>query len=112
MAVVKDPSAESPGRLRSLASADVPVVMSSAAWRDYAVPATPYFVYVEGGHVQGEGSASGWEQILALLRDATDDRRQTDRGGDDVERVLASAGIGPEHPSLYPAGRPNGGDAP
>ena len=111
VAVVKDPSAESTARLRSLAPADVPVVMSSAAWRDYAVPATPYFVYVEGGQVQGEGSASGWEQILALLRDATEDRRQTEGDGDDVERVLASSGIGPGHPSLYPAGRPNGGDS-
>jgi hypothetical protein len=86
--------------------------MSSAAWRDYAVPATPYFVYVEGGHVHGEGSASGWEQILALLRDATEDRHHTEGEGDDAQRVLASAGIGPGHPSLYPAGRPNGGDSP
>ena len=111
VAVVKDPSAESPARLRSLAPADVPVVMSSAAWNDYAVPATPYFVYVEAGRVHGEGSASGWEQILALLRDATADRRDhEDAGGDDVERALASAGIGPDHPSLYPAGRPDGVD--
>jgi len=71
VAVVKDASAESPARLRSLSPAAVPVVVSSLAWRDYSVPATPYFVYLEAGRVQGEGSASGWEQILSLLRDVT-----------------------------------------
>jgi hypothetical protein len=112
VAVVRDPSAESPARLRALSPAGVPVVMSSAAWRDYAVPATPYFVYIDEGHVHGEGSASGWEQILSLLRDATADHAHRERGADEVERLLESAGIGPGHPSLYPAGRPNGGDSP
>jgi hypothetical protein len=108
--VVKDPSAESPARLRTLAPASVPVVMSSAAWRDYAVPATPYFVYLEGGRVLGEGSAAGWEEILSLLRDATADRQHQNGAVDQVERVLASAGIGPGHASLYPAGRPEADD--
>jgi hypothetical protein len=106
VAVVKDRDAESPGRLRELAPAAVPVVMSSEAWSDYAVPATPYFVYLEGGHVHGEGSASGWDQILSLLRDATADARPVSGGLDDVERALAAAGIGPGHPTLYPSGRP------
>lgn len=106
VAVVKDASAESPARLRALAPAAVPVVMSSAAWRDYAVPATPYFVYLEDGGVHGEGSASGWEQILSLLRDASDDNRSGSERADEVEQALAGAGIGPGHPSLYPAGRP------
>jgi hypothetical protein len=106
VAVVKDPGAESPARLRALAPGAVPVVMSSAAWRDYAVPATPYFVYLEGGRVQGEGSASGWEQILALLRDANADRRQESGRADEAEQALVAAGIGPGHPSLYPAGHP------
>jgi hypothetical protein len=105
VAVVKDTGAESPARLRALTPASVPVVMSSAAWRDYAVPATPYFVYLEGGRVQGEGSASGWDQILSLLRDARDDVRPVGQSADEVEQTLAAAGIGPEHPSLYPAGR-------
>lgn len=65
--VVKDPSAESPVRLRALASPSLPVVMSSAAWRDYGVPATPYFVYLEGGRVQGAGSVSAWEEIPSVL---------------------------------------------
>jgi hypothetical protein len=106
VAVVKDASAESSARLRTLAPASVPVVMSSAAWSAYGVPATPYFVYLEIGRVQGEGSASGWEQILTLLRDATADAAHHN-GGDDVERVLGAAGIGPGHPSLYPKGPPS-----
>jgi hypothetical protein len=109
VAVVKDARAESPARLQALAPTSVPVVMSSAAWRDYAVPATPYFVYVEGGHVQGEGSAGGWKQIVSLLRDATADAAHQN-GARDAEDALAAAGIGPGHPSLYPAGNPEGSD--
>jgi hypothetical protein len=108
VAVVKDARAESPARLRALAPTGVPVVMSSKAWKDYDVPATPYFVYVEGGRVQGEGSASGWRQIVSLLRDATADAVR--QNGDDVEDALAAAGIGPGHSSLYPGGNPEGGD--
>lgn len=110
--VVKDAAAESPARLRALTPAAVPVVMSSAAWRDYAVPATPYFVYLEGGRVQGEGSASGWDQILSLLRDARADARERAGSGDDVDQVLAAAGISAGHPSLYPAGRPGAAGQP
>lgn len=105
VAVVKDASAESPARLRSLVPTSVPVVMSSAAWRTYGVSATPYFVYLEAGRVHGEGSASGWKQILSLLRDATLDASHQNGGADDVERVLGAAGIGPGHPSLYPRGQ-------
>ncbi|HUA43940.1 MAG TPA: hypothetical protein VMA77_01855 [Solirubrobacteraceae bacterium] len=104
--VVKDADAESLARLRALAPAAVPLVLSSAAWRDYSVPATPYFVYLEGGRVQGEGSASSWDQIQSLLRDAYVDARQRNGSTDDVECALAGAGIDPGHPSLYPAGRP------
>ncbi|MHB1568058.1 MAG: thioredoxin domain-containing protein [Solirubrobacteraceae bacterium] len=106
VAVAKDANAESPSRLRALAPAMVPLVLSSAAWRDYSVPATPYFVYLEGGRVQGEGSAGGWEQILSLLRDADADVQHDGGRADAVADVLAAAGIGPDHPSLYPAGRP------
>jgi hypothetical protein len=109
--VVKDAKAESPARLRALAPTSVPVVMSSAAWRDYEVPTTPYFVYLEGGRVQGEGSASGWEQILSLLSDANGDG-QASAAVDGVEQTLAAAGIGPGHPSLYPARPPAGADQP
>jgi hypothetical protein len=109
VAVVKDPSAESPARLRELAPTSVPVVMSSGAWREYGVPATPYFVYLEAGQVQGEGSAAGWEQILSLLRDAGADHDARNGDSDEVERVLSAAGIGPDDPSLYPGRVRNGG---
>ena len=108
--VVKDATAESPVRVRALAPSGAPVVMSTAAWRDYAVSAFPYFVYLERGRVQGEGSASGFREILSLLGDATAEGWQTTGRADGVDQVLAGAGIGPGHPSLYPAGRPEEGD--
>jgi hypothetical protein len=111
--LTKDSSHESPARLRELAPGDIPVVMSSVAWSDYGVPAAPYFVYLEGGRVQGEGSASGWKQISSLLRDAIDDRaygRTGEARTGEVDRVLEAAGVGPGHPSLYPAGRPEATD--
>jgi hypothetical protein len=104
VAVVKGPSDESPARLRELAAPHVPVVVSSAAWADYGVPAAPYFVYAEGGRVQGEGSAGGWKQIASLLRDAIDDAGAGERRTGAVDQTLAAAGIGPGHPSLYPDG--------
>jgi hypothetical protein len=113
VAVTKDPSHESPSRLRGLAPTGTPVVMSSAAWNDYAVPAAPYFIYLEGGSILGEGSANGWAQISSLVRDAVEDL-DVARGGEartrDIDRVLATAGIGPGHPSLYPGASPEGAD--
>jgi hypothetical protein len=98
---------ERPRRLRELAPAGVPLVMSSRAFADYAVPGSPYFVLVDGG-VLGEGSASTWEALSSLVRDALEDERDA-RGGhrrtERMDEVLAAAGIGPGHPSLYP-GRP------
>jgi hypothetical protein len=75
MIVVKDRELESPSRLRELAPAGVPVVMSSKAWSDYGVPMSPYFMYVSGatGTVRSEGAASSWEQVRSLLRDAIED---------------------------------------
>jgi hypothetical protein len=119
VAVTKDRDRESPARLRELAPAAVPVVMSSAAWRDYEVPTSPYFVYVDGasGEVHGEGAASGWDQVASLLRDALDDAATAERanGGSSsaarasrIDRELDAAGIGPGHESLYPGSDPDG----
>jgi hypothetical protein len=98
--------------------------MSSAAWNDYGVPTTPYFVYVDGatGEIHGEGAAGGWPQVMSLLRDALDDvavatasEHGSAAGSGHRERVaradreLASAGIGPGHPSLYPTRLPGAG---
>jgi hypothetical protein len=113
VAVTKDPSHESPARLRELAPATVPVIMSSAAWQDYHVPAAPYFVYLERGRVHGEGSASSWAQIASLLRDAIDDAAHAGDGDSrNMDETLAAAGIGPRHPSLYPGREDASGQRP
>jgi hypothetical protein len=96
--VTKGSEREQPARVRELAPARVPVLMSSAAWREYGVPGAPYFVLVDGS-VQGEGVATTWRALSSLVGDAVADRRGT------VDETLAAAGIGPDHPSLYPAGR-------
>jgi hypothetical protein len=119
VAVVKDPSHERPTRLRELAPAEIPLVMSSQAWEDYGVPTSPYFVYIDGlsGRVYGEGAASSWEQVRSLLSDALDDLELMGAPGGEIrvsrspaaaralraEQELARAGVGPGHPSLYPS---------
>lgn len=90
---------ERPARLAALAPAGLPVVMSSRAWDDYGVPGAPYFVLVDGG-IRGEGVATGWPALASLVSDAIEDHR----GASSVDETLAAAGIGPEHPSLYPRG--------
>jgi hypothetical protein len=106
--VTKDPSHESPVRLAELAPPGVRVVMSSAAWSDYEVPASPYFVHVDaGGRLAGEGTAQRFDQLRSLLADAVADVADADRRGSRAralraEGELAAAGIGPGHPSLYP----------
>jgi hypothetical protein len=96
---------ERPARLRELAPAGVPVIMSSGAFADYAVPGSPYFVLVDGS-IRGEGSASSWEAVASLVSDAILDGREGPRGGEQraerMDEILAAAGIGPGHPSLYP----------
>lgn len=130
--VTKDPTHESPSKLRTLAPGGVPLVMSTAAWDDYAVPLSPYFIYVEGptGEVAGEGSAGHWAQVESLLSDALADAgpaagaedlqtsqavpasvggaRRADTAGRlaRMDAELGAAGIGPGHPSLYAGDHP------
>ena len=106
--VTHEADRESPARLRSLAPADVPVVMSSHAWEDYQVPAAPYFVLVDGS-VRGEGVATTWQALASLVRDAIEDQQHAQApasGGPQrarqIDQTLAAAGIGPGDPSLYP----------
>jgi len=96
--VTRGADREQPAKLRRLAPDAVPVVMSSQAWEDYGVPGTPYFVLVEDGAIKGEGVATTWSALASLVGDAVEDERGLD------ER-LAAAGVGPEHPSLYPGDR-------
>jgi len=76
--VTKGDEAESSTRLRTVAPADVPVVMSSTAWDAYAAGFAPYFAYVDGpsGQIVGEGMAATWDDLVKML-----------------ERALADAGI-------------------
>jgi hypothetical protein len=124
--VAKGPAEESPSTLRSLANAGtgrVEVVQSSAAWTDYDIPGSPYFVYVEAGVVTGEGSATTWPQVRDLMAQAVADGEQARRAagregpgtlpGDrdsipHIDQELLGAGIHPGHPSLYqsPDGAP------
>jgi hypothetical protein len=114
---------ERPARLRQVAPAGVPVVMSSQAWRDYDVPGAPYFVLVDQT-IRGEGAATSWTALTSLVTDAIEDARAAGdasresapdasarlavvpSGGTGralrVDRTLQDAGIGPDHPSLYP----------
>jgi hypothetical protein len=96
--VTRGADREQPAKLRRLAPDAVPVVMSSQAWQDYGVPGTPYFVLVEEGAIQGEGVATTWSALASLIGDAVEDERG-------LEKRLAAAGVGPDHPSLYPEGR-------
>ncbi len=109
--ITHDATRESPTRLERLAPGAPEVIMSSAAWADYAVPGSPHFVLTDGsGGILGRGSALSWGQLETMVRDArADARRAGDVARTTVERVerseqaLASAGIGPGHPSLYPS---------
>ncbi|HEX4864679.1 MAG TPA: hypothetical protein VFV02_11435 [Acidimicrobiales bacterium] len=119
VAVTRGSEAESPGAILGLTGAGgpgtslIPVIMSTSAWEHYDIPYAPYFVYVSGaaGRVVGEGVASTWEQVRALVANAVADgttnpgrrRSRADRERDsEVDRALAEAGIRPGDPRLYP----------
>lgn len=73
--VTGGPRNEQPAVVASLAGPDLVVVMSDEAWQHYAVPATPYFVLVDGGQgILGEGSAMGWSQLVGLMERAVRER--------------------------------------
>jgi hypothetical protein len=121
--VTKGPEHEHTTLVASRPPADGAVVMSSAAWGDYEVPASPYFVLVDGTlGVIGEGSAASFGQLAGLLERATTDRGVARQAGgpaasadDDphaesrIDRDLLRAGITPGHPALYEWHDPAGG---
>lgn len=98
LAVTKDPSYESPSRLLEVGAGDVTVIQSSAAWEDYAVPGSPYFVYVDGetATIIGEGTALAWDQVESLLRDAALDSEFQSSGAADSEPNIAVVTAGGE----------------
>jgi hypothetical protein len=108
--VTKGADRESLTRLGRAAPAEGELVMSSAAWDDYEVTATPHFVLVdsEARRILGRGGATSWTQILSLLADADSDARldaarSTSERAARAEQALAAAGIVPGHASLYPS---------
>jgi hypothetical protein len=109
--VTRSGDRERPARLRSLAPDGIPVVMSSQAWEDYAVPGSPYFLLIDQ-EIRGEGVATTWEGLASLVSDAIEDERLQERlpAGSRrarlVETTLVANGIGPDHPSLYPGRLP------
>ena len=112
--VTKGPENEQPNAVSTLAPATITTVMSNAAWADYAVPASPYFVLVHGRRgIVGEGSAATFVQLRGVLERALSDTGSSVDLRDDPNRVdadLRRAGIGPGHHSLYEW--PHGPDAP
>jgi hypothetical protein len=122
LVVTKGPDEESPSVLSQLCPPDIDLLMSSQAWTDFAVPGSPYVVVADGrtGRVKGEGSGSSFSQVGGLIQQSVADGRHpallsgaeskpdADRRRErDIDRVLLSAGIGPNDPSLY-----GGDDAP
>ena len=101
----------------AVAPMSVPVVLSSEAWKDYAVPGSPYVVLVDGpsGRVVGEGTAPSFEQVLSMLGRAVDDaahraRLDASRGDKakadaereaEIDEALIVAGVRPGDRSLY-----------
>lgn len=80
--------------------------MSTSAWEDFGVPATPYFALVDNGsgRVVGEGSAADWTRVEDMVRRAiaeTGLRRNTAQRKAVVDEELSAAGLEPGDPRLY-----------
>jgi hypothetical protein len=110
--VTHDPNRESPARVGRLAPPQSEIVMSSAAWDEYAVPSSPHFVLTDGrGGIRGRGAAQSWGQLETMVGDAGADieaagpvaARTTEERAARSAQALAEAGIGPGHPSLFPS---------
>jgi hypothetical protein len=105
---------ESPGAVAARRPAAT-TIMSTAAWNDYSVEGSPYFVLVDDGAVAGEGTAASWDRVLELLGRAIVDegprssRRDLLRGRvspEDTDAALLRAGITPGDPRLWGADDP------
>ena len=101
--VTRGAEAESPSSVRRLAPRAIHTVMSTETWHAYNVPGAPYFILVDGARnrVIGEGTATAWERVQELMRQALADADES-RGGRTVDDDLRAAGIEAGDPSLYP----------
>jgi hypothetical protein len=99
--VTRGAEAESPSSVRRLAPRTVHTVMSTETWHAYNVPGAPYFILVDGARnrVIGEGTATAWDRVQELMRQAMADANE---GPGNVDNALRAAGIVPGDPSLYP----------
>ena len=79
MIVTHGAERERPAALRELAPGGIPVIMSSQAWRDYAVPGAPYFVLADAT-IRGEGAATSWTALASLVSDAIADAESAAAG--------------------------------
>lgn len=115
--VTQGVESESMAAVADLAPRGLVTVMSDAAWDDYEIPVSPYFVLTDGssGRIIGEGSGTSWEQVTDLLGRAVADAglararvapRLERMGGQDraewVDEQLRAAGLEPGDPSLHP----------
>jgi hypothetical protein len=105
--VTKGPELEVPAEVAGRAGGTT-VVMSSDAWTDYEVPASPFFVLVDGvdGRRIGEGIANTFRQVAELVRRARLERGDADHRS---SRVAAPAPAPVATPAPVPT---TGGDGP
>ena len=98
--VTRGTEAESPAAVRTLAPRTVHTVMSTETWHAYNVPGAPYFILVDGARsaVIGEGTATSWERVQELMRQAIADAGESRN----IDDELRAAGIEAGDPSLYP----------
>jgi hypothetical protein len=108
--VTKGPDMEVSAEVRALSTGKVPVVMSTEAWSDYLVPASPFFVLVDGptGRRIGHGVAANAAQLADLVNRVGHETPRQDPHLNGPAResandaALVAAGITPGHHSLYP----------
>ncbi len=104
--VAKDLDEESRSALTERQPAHLELVTSSSAWEHFAVPGSPYFVYVDrSGRLVGEGTAATWPAVVTLMAQAQADAPARGSRGRDLRdtQALAAAGILPGDPRLDPA---------
>jgi hypothetical protein len=84
--VTKGAGDESPATIAKLAPPGIPLVMSSAAWTDYGVPGSPYFVFVHGR--RGHGARLGPGVVAAGAGDRRGRPRRPARRQPDPQAEL------------------------
>ena len=105
--VTKGPEHESPAVVAGRGGR-VPVVMSTAAWSDYEVPGSPFFVLVDGPSSRriGEGSAPEFAQIVGMveLYERYSDREEASNEHSRRHRPPSRRRWGRDSPLMPPTG--------